>query len=75
MTFQRTIGPVIGRVRNPTIVVGKIVRTPMAAPTQIPVVTVLAYAFYWATNVESEGEVYAVVLALSVKIAMIKIDN
>ena len=35
-TFQKTIGPVIGRVRNPTIVVGKIVKTPMAAPSHIP---------------------------------------
>jgi hypothetical protein len=42
ITFQRTIGPVIGRVRNPTIVVGKIVKTPMAAPSEIPVAVVLA---------------------------------
>ena len=41
-TFQKTIGPVIGRVRNPTIVVGKIVKTPMAAPSHIPVAVVLA---------------------------------
>ena len=42
MTFQKTIGPVIGRVRNPTIVVGKIVKTPMAAPSHIPTVDELA---------------------------------
>jgi hypothetical protein len=42
MTFQRTIGPVIGRVKNPKIVVGKIVKTPMAAPSHIPVAVVLA---------------------------------
>ena len=42
MTFQRTIGPVIGRRENPTIEVGKIVKIPMAAPNQIPVAVVPA---------------------------------